>query len=161
MAVFIDSSSRSGKSILQIHFHRINSGMRRRSGGTRDARTAPHAATCPRRAVRVQRVPPWQPAHGIDSRMRRRSGGTRDARTALHYVHGNPVKHGLVREATEWPFSSIHRSVENTRRVEDRVQSAARASRVPPYASQVERDRRAGRTGPVGRVEPGNGESRR
>jgi putative transposase len=27
----------------------------------------------------------------------------------IAYVHDNPVKHGLVREACEWPYSSIHR----------------------------------------------------
>lgn len=30
---------------------------------------------------------------------------------ALHvnYIHFNPVKHGLVREVGDWPFSSVHR----------------------------------------------------
>jgi len=65
MAVFIDSSPRSGKSSLQIHVHRIHSRMRHRHGGTRDARTALHAATCPvgryacnacRRANPTQRI---------------------------------------------------------------------------------------------------------
>ena len=28
--------------------------------------------------------------------------------TVVAYVHGNPVKHRLVKEAKEWPYSSIH-----------------------------------------------------
>jgi putative transposase len=27
------------------------------------------------------------------------------------YCWGNPVKHGLVARAAEWPFSSIHRDI--------------------------------------------------
>ncbi|MEM7488533.1 MAG: transposase [Pseudomonadota bacterium] len=30
---------------------------------------------------------------------------------ALRYVWGNPVKHGLVERAVDWPFSSLHRDV--------------------------------------------------
>lgn len=30
---------------------------------------------------------------------------------ALRYVWGNPVKHGLVERAVDWPYSSIHREV--------------------------------------------------
>lgn len=32
-----------------------------------------------------------------------------DVQRHIAYVHQNPVKHGLVREAAEWPYSSIHR----------------------------------------------------
>ena len=28
----------------------------------------------------------------------------------IAYVHQNPVKHGHVRDAMEWPYSSIHRT---------------------------------------------------
>ena len=28
------------------------------------------------------------------------------------YVHFNPVKHGLVAEAADWPYSSFHRCVD-------------------------------------------------
>lgn len=30
---------------------------------------------------------------------------------ALQYVWGNPVKHGLVERAVDWPYSSVHREV--------------------------------------------------
>ena len=29
----------------------------------------------------------------------------------LRYVWGNPVRHGLVRRAVDWPYSSIHREI--------------------------------------------------
>ena len=29
----------------------------------------------------------------------------------LHYVHFNPVKHGLVRRVIDWPYSTFHRDV--------------------------------------------------
>ena len=29
----------------------------------------------------------------------------------VHYVHINPVKHGYVQRAHEWPYSSIHRDI--------------------------------------------------
>ena len=32
-----------------------------------------------------------------------------DLTAHLDYVHFNPVKHGLVRRAADWPFSSLHR----------------------------------------------------
>ena len=28
------------------------------------------------------------------------------------YIHWNPVKHGYVRRAQEWPYSTFHRYVE-------------------------------------------------
>jgi putative transposase len=36
-----------------------------------------------------------------------------DADFAAHvdYIHFNPVKHGLVRRASDWPYSSFHRYV--------------------------------------------------
>ena len=30
----------------------------------------------------------------------------------MHYVHFNPVKHGLVKYVNEWPHSTFHRLVE-------------------------------------------------
>jgi len=35
----------------------------------------------------------------------------RDFRRHLDYIHFNPVKHGLVRRAGDWPYSSFHRWV--------------------------------------------------
>lgn len=35
----------------------------------------------------------------------------RDFARHVDYVHFNPVKHGLVKRAVEWPHSSIHRYV--------------------------------------------------
>ena len=35
----------------------------------------------------------------------------RDYRMHVWYCWGNPVKHGLVARAVEWPFSSIHRDI--------------------------------------------------
>jgi len=32
-----------------------------------------------------------------------------DLQRHVAYVHHNPVKHGHVRDATQWPYSSIHR----------------------------------------------------
>ena len=29
----------------------------------------------------------------------------------VEYIHFNPVKHGLVRQPVEWPYSSLHRYV--------------------------------------------------
>jgi putative transposase len=31
----------------------------------------------------------------------------------VDYIHFNPVKHGYVRKAAEWPYSSFHRYVES------------------------------------------------
>lgn len=35
----------------------------------------------------------------------------RDASAHMDYVHFNPVKHGLVRRVSDWPYSSFHRCV--------------------------------------------------
>jgi putative transposase len=35
----------------------------------------------------------------------------RDFGKHVDYIHINPVKHGLVRCAVDWPYSSIHRYV--------------------------------------------------
>ncbi|WP_313518976.1 REP-associated tyrosine transposase [Pseudomonas sp.] len=35
----------------------------------------------------------------------------RDYRTHMDYLHGNPLKHGLVDSVIEWPWSSFHRLV--------------------------------------------------
>jgi putative transposase len=34
-----------------------------------------------------------------------------DYASHMDYVHFNPVKHGYVHQAAEWPYSSFHRSV--------------------------------------------------
>lgn len=34
-----------------------------------------------------------------------------DYRTHVEYCWGNPVKHGLVERAADWPYSSIHRDI--------------------------------------------------
>jgi putative transposase len=36
--------------------------------------------------------------------------GERDFRAHVDYVHGNPVKHGFVANAADWPYSSVHRA---------------------------------------------------
>ncbi len=36
-----------------------------------------------------------------------------DLEQHMHYLHYNPVKHGLVRQVKDWPYSSFHRYVEN------------------------------------------------
>jgi len=30
----------------------------------------------------------------------------------VDYIHYNPVKHGCIHQASEWPYSSIHRYIE-------------------------------------------------
>ena len=35
----------------------------------------------------------------------------RDLQTHVDYIHYNPIKHGLVKRVTDWPFSSFHRYV--------------------------------------------------
>ena len=35
----------------------------------------------------------------------------RDYKNHMDYVHFNPVKHGYVSQASDWPFSSIHRYI--------------------------------------------------
>jgi putative transposase len=37
--------------------------------------------------------------------------GERDLERHLDYIHYNPVKHGLVQRAIDWPWSSFHRFV--------------------------------------------------
>lgn len=34
-----------------------------------------------------------------------------DYRRHMDYIHWNPVKHGLVKQASEWPYSTFHRHV--------------------------------------------------
>jgi putative transposase len=36
----------------------------------------------------------------------------KDFERHVNYVHVNPVKHGLVSQVSEWPYSSFHRYVE-------------------------------------------------
>lgn len=60
------------------------------------------------------------------SRMRRKEGTVwqrrfwehtirdqEDLNRHLDYIHFNPVKHGLVRRVSEWPWSSFHRYVKD------------------------------------------------
>ena len=37
----------------------------------------------------------------------------RDFAAHMDYVHFNPVRHGLVEKAADWPFSTFHRLVED------------------------------------------------
>jgi putative transposase len=58
--------------------------------------------------------PIWQPRfweHAIRDE--------RDLHRHLDYVHGNPVKHGLVQRAADWPYSSFHRYLRNGAYPED------------------------------------------
>ncbi|MBA8884214.1 REP-associated tyrosine transposase [Dokdonella fugitiva] len=63
----------------------------------------------------VRRVEPalgqvWQPRfweHAIRDE--------RDFETHADYVHRNPVKHGFVRDAIDWPYSSIRRYIAHAR----------------------------------------------
>jgi putative transposase len=34
-----------------------------------------------------------------------------DFQNHIHYIHQNPVKHGHVTTPTDWPYSTIHRSI--------------------------------------------------
>jgi putative transposase len=36
----------------------------------------------------------------------------RDYENHVNYIHYNPVKHGLVERALNWPFSTFHRHVD-------------------------------------------------
>jgi putative transposase len=35
----------------------------------------------------------------------------RDFQTHMDYIHHNPVKHGLVQQAIDWPYSTLHRYI--------------------------------------------------
>jgi putative transposase len=51
-------------------------------------------------------VPLWQPhvsEHAV--------ANARDYARRFDYIHGNPVRHGLVRHLHDWPHSSFHRCV--------------------------------------------------
>jgi putative transposase len=37
----------------------------------------------------------------------------RDVEQHAHYIHFNPVKHGLVQQVCDWPHSTFHRYVKN------------------------------------------------
>ena len=37
----------------------------------------------------------------------------RDVEQHTHYIHFNPVKHGLVQQVCDWPHSTFHRYVKN------------------------------------------------
>ncbi len=32
----------------------------------------------------------------------------------MDYLHYNPVKHGLVKQVKDWPYSTLHRYVEKS-----------------------------------------------
>lgn len=53
-----------------------------------------------------------------------------DYRAHVAYCWGNPVKHGLVETAMEWPYSSIHRDAQ-----EGRVDHECRAGFIPPFGT--------------------------
>ncbi|MFO1391979.1 MAG: transposase [Agitococcus sp.] len=42
-----------------------------------------------------------------------------DLQRCVDYVHFNPVKHGLVAQVKDWPFSSFHREVKEGRLAEN------------------------------------------
>ncbi|PTQ87514.1 REP-associated tyrosine transposase [Agitococcus lubricus] len=42
-----------------------------------------------------------------------------DLQRCVDYVHFNPVKHGLVTQVKDWPFSSFHRAVKEGRLAEN------------------------------------------
>ena len=69
------------------------------------------------RAVpRHERIPPSQVRRGERAVWQRRFWehrvrDERDWQRHVHYIHFNPVKHGLVGRAVEWPYSSFHRYV--------------------------------------------------
>lgn len=43
--------------------------------------------------------------------------GPADFRTHVEYCHFNPVKHGLVERAEDWPYSTLHRDMRKGRYV--------------------------------------------
>ena len=52
----------------------------------------------------------------VQYRRNRVLGGSDDIDFSRHidYVHYNPVKHGHVKQAKDWPYSSFHRFVAKT-----------------------------------------------
>ena len=55
---------------------------------------------------RWERLPLWQPRfweHTLRDE--------RDLEQHTHYIHFNPVRHGLVAKVADWPWSSFHRYV--------------------------------------------------
>ncbi|MFD2740446.1 transposase [Sulfitobacter aestuarii] len=51
-----------------------------------------------------------------------------DFAAQVHYCHWNPVKHGLVKRAEDWPYSTIHRDagwVKPTRQFSERTPNPA------------------------------------
>jgi putative transposase len=82
-------------------------------------------------SVRWWSIKRWFSTHirdgGVRSLSRQRSGerniwqrrfwehtmrDQRDFAAHVDYVHFNPVKHGLVSDAGEWPYSTFHRKAE-------------------------------------------------
>lgn len=37
--------------------------------------------------------------------------GEQNFQTHMDYIHHNPVKHGLVQQAVDWPYSTLHRYI--------------------------------------------------
>ena len=35
----------------------------------------------------------------------------KDYEKYMHYIHYNPVKHGLAKEVSNWPYSTFHRYI--------------------------------------------------
>jgi putative transposase len=58
-------------------------------------------------ATHYRRPPYWQNrfwAHLITDE--------KDFENHMNYIHYNPVKHGLVERARDWPWTSLHRLME-------------------------------------------------
>ena len=96
--------------VLPDHLHAVwtcRSTMRisRRAGSASSRISRP---ACPRRRASAQ-------ARGVSARRAcgsAASGSIRfDLQRNVDYVHLNPVKHGLVQRAADWPHSSFHRFV--------------------------------------------------
>lgn len=77
-----------------------------------------------RRAGFIPLIAPRLPCGGVNPALRKGQVGVwqkrfwehhiRDAAdftNHVRYCHENPVKHGLVDRATDWPFSSVHREI--------------------------------------------------
>lgn len=62
----------------------------------------------------------------------------RDFEKHIEYIHYNPVKHGLVRCPHEWPWSSLHRWVEEGA-CEEHWACSCRTEARPPVFRDIER----------------------
>jgi len=59
---------------------------------------------------RVDRIPGRKVWHRFSDRLIR---SDRHYWASVNYIHGNPVKHGHVGKAEDWPCSSIHRYLDD------------------------------------------------